>query len=444
MSERKKISRRTFLKGAAATGIGSLAWGVGRVGEAQEKKEKAPAKAKPTKKVLGVDVIKIGGQGVTSGAHADYGWQMIAGSTLAIEEINAKGGILGSKLELKFMDEELKPAVAVKNARYLATEWGAHFLFGVDSSGSAMAVGPVLPEIDRICMFTHASTHRLTEELVAGKGIKQIFRIAAPVYQESNLASLIFKDFPNIKRWAGIHCDYEYGYSTWALFKETLKKYRPDVEFVAIAWAPFWTMDFSSHISAVMAANPDAIHATPWAGEGVMLLRQALMLGVFDKIQAWFQCMGGSVDILEGISREVEAGKFKDKLWATARYIHNYPDTPQNKAFVANFRKRWNRFPNYSAENSYSTIYFFKAAVEKSRSLKTADLIKALEGMELMTPGGKRIFRPEDHQAIYNVPGGRVIKDPNYPIPIVGGDLKVIPATEYFRNPPFAPIKMDK
>lgn len=444
MSEKKQISRRTFLKVAAATGIGSLAWGVGRAGEAQEKKEKAPAKAKPTKKVLGVDVIKIGGQGVTSGAHADYGWQMIAGSTLAIEEINAKGGILGSKLELKFMDEELKPAVAVKNARYLATEWGAHFLFGVDSSGSSMAVGPILPEIDRICMFTHASTHRLTEELVAGKGIKQIFRIAAPVYQESNLAALIFKDFPNIKRWAGIHCDYEYGYSTWALFKETLKKYRPDVEFVAVAWAPFWTMDFSSHISAVMAANPDAIHATPWAGEGVMLLRQALMLGVFDKVQAWFQCMGGSVDILEGISNEVAAGKFKDKLWATARYLHNYPDSPENKSFVANFRKRWNRFPNYSAENSYSTIYFFKAAVEKSRSLKTADLTKALEGMELMTPAGKRFFRPEDHQAIYNVPGGRVIKDPNYPIPIVGGDLKVIPAKDYYRNPPFAPIKMDK
>jgi branched-chain amino acid transport system substrate-binding protein len=306
-----------------------------------------------------------------------------------------------------------------------------------------MAIGPVLPELDRICMFDHASTHRLTEELVAGKGIKQIFRIAAPVYQEGNLAAMIFKEFPNIKRWAGIHCDYEYGYSSWALFKDTLKKYRPDVEFVSIAWAPFWTMDFSSHISAVMAANPDGIHATPWAGEGVMLLRQALMLGVFDKIQAWFQCMGGSVDILEGISNEVAAGKFKDKLWATARYIHNYPDTPENKKFVEAFRKRWNRFPNYSAENAYSTIYVFKAALEKCRSLKTADLIKAVEGMKIMTPAGERFFRPEDHQAIYAVPGGRVVKDPKYPIPVLG-DLKVFPAQAYYRHPPFEPLKMGK
>ncbi len=441
MSEKKKICRRTFLKTAAAAGLGGIALGLRGTGEAAPPKEKAPAK--PKKKVLGVDVIKIGGQGVTSGAHADYGWQMIAGSTLAIEEINAKGGILGSKLELKFMDEELKPAVAVKNARYLATEWGAHFLFGVDSSGSSMAIGPVLPELDRVCMFTHASTHRLTEELVYGKGIKQIFRISAPVYQESILAALIFKDFPNIKRWAGIHSDYEYGYVSWALFQETLKKFRPDVEFVAVAWAPFWTMDFSSHVAAVMAANPDAIHSTPWAGEGVMLLRQALVLGVFDKLQAWFQCMGGSVDLLEGIAREVEAGKFKDKLWATARYIHNYPVTPENKAFVENFRKRWARLPNYSAETSYSTIYAFKAAVEKTKNLKTPDLIKACEGMEIMTPAGKRFFRPEDHQAIYTVPAGKVMKDANYPIPILG-DLKVIPAEDYYRKPPFEPIKIGK
>jgi len=442
MTASKKISRRRFLQTAAA-GIGGITLGFPMTELAAQQKEKATAPAKPKKKILGVDVIKIGGQGVTSGAHADYGWQILAGSTLAIEEINAKGGVLGSKLEMKFMDEELKPAVAVKNARYLATDWGAHLLFGVDSSGSSMAIGPILPELDRICMFVHASTHRLTEELVAGKGIKQIFRIAVPVYQESILSSLIFKEFPNIKRWAGIHCDYEYGYSTWALFKDTLKKYRPDVEFVAIAWAPFWTMDFSSHIAAVMAANPDAIHATPWAGEGVMLLRQALMLGVFDKVQAWFQCMGGSVDLLEGISNEVAGGKFKDKLWATARYIHNYPDTPENKKFVADFRKRWNRLPNYSAETAYSTIYVFKAALEKTRSLKTAELIKSIEGMEIMTPGGKRFFRPEDHQAVYDVPVGRVVKDPKYPIPVLG-DLKVIPAKSYYRHPPFTPIAIGK
>jgi branched-chain amino acid transport system substrate-binding protein len=425
----KKITRRNFLKNAVMGGV-ALGTGFGgyRVTYGQAKKPAGP--------------IKIGGQGAISGAHADYGWQMMAGATLAIEQINTKGGIFGRKLELKFMDEELKPATAVKNARYLATDWGADFLFGVDSSGSAMAIGPVLPELNRLCFFTHAATHRLTEELVNQKGIKEIFRMVAPVYQDA-LAAWVFKDNMEIKRWAGINCDYEYGYVAWNLFKENIKKFRPDVEFVAAAWAPFWTMDFSSHISAVMAEKPDAIFATPWAGEGVMLLRQALMLGVFDKIQAWWQGMGGSVDLLEGVSREIEGDKFKGKLWATARYLHNYPATPENKAFVEAFRKRWGRYPNYSAEGSYSTIFAIKAGAEKAKSLETAKVGAALEGMELKTPGGMRLIRKEDHQAVYTVPAGRAMKTPDYTIPILG-DLKVIPAKDYFRQPPFTPVAATK
>ncbi|MBI2563825.1 MAG: ABC transporter substrate-binding protein, partial [candidate division NC10 bacterium] len=330
---------------------------------------------------LGVPVVKVGAQGAASGAHADYGRQINMGASMAVEEINAKGGILGCKVELKFMDEELKPATAVKNTRYLVTEWGAHYLVGVDSSGSSMAIGPVLPELKRPYFFTHAATHRLTEELVAEKGIKEIVRVSVPVYQDGILAALIFKDMPDIKRWANIGADYEYGYTSWNLFKETLKKYRPDVEFVAAAWAPFHTLDFSAHISAVMAAKPDAIFSTPWAGEAVMLLRQAMLQGVFDKIHAWFQAMGGSVDVLEGITREVQQDKFKGKLWATARYIHNWPDTPENQAFVERFERRWGRLPNYSAETTYSAIYITKAAVEKAKSLEPAKVLEALKGM---------------------------------------------------------------
>lgn len=425
----KKVTRRRFLKNAVVGGV-ALGTGLGsyRITYGQAKKAAGP--------------IKIGGQGAISGAHADYGWQMMAGATLAIEQVNAKGGILGRKIEMKFMDEELKPATAVKNARYLATDWGADFLFGVDSSGSAMALGPVLAELNRLHFFCHAATHRLTEELVAQRGIPQIFRMVVPVYQDA-LAAWVLKDMPEVKRIAGINCDYEYGYVAWNLFKENIKKFRPDVEFVAAAWAPFWTMDFSSHIAAVMAEKPDAIFATPWAGEGVMLLRQALMLGVFDKIHVWWQAMGGSVDLLEGISREIEGDKFKGKLWATARYIHNYPVSPENKAFVDGFRKRWGKFPNYSAESSYSTIYAIKAGVEKAKSLDREKVGAALEGIELKTPAGVRLIRKEDHQAVYAVPAGRAIKSPDYTIPILG-DLRVIPAKEYYRHPPFTPVAATK
>src|SRR3990167_2069250 len=353
----------------------------------------APAEAQCR---LGVPGIKVGVQGAASGPHSDYGRQIEMGATMAIEEINAAGGIAGCKLEIKFMDDENKAATGVKNARYLVTEWGAHFMVGTDSSGVAMAMGPVLAELKRIHFFTHAATHRLTEELVADKKIKEIVRVSVPVYQDAIVAALIFKDRPEIKRWATIGADYEYGVVAWNMFKETLKKYRPDVEFVGAAWAPFLTLDFSPHVSAVMAQKPDAIFSTPWAGEAVMLIRQALIQGVLDQIQAWWQAMGGSVDVLEGISSEVQRDRFKGKLWATARYIHNWPDTPENRAWVERFKKRWVRLPNYSAETTYSSLFIIKAAVEKSRSLDTAKVIEGLKGMQIKNPGGLRVFRSED------------------------------------------------
>ncbi|HSB71917.1 MAG TPA: ABC transporter substrate-binding protein [Candidatus Methylomirabilis sp.] len=392
---------------------------------------------------LGVPAVKVGAQGAASGSHADYGKQINMGATMAVEEINAKGGILGCKVELKFMDEELKPATAVKNARYLVTEWGAHFLTGVDSSGSAMAIGPVLPELKRPYFFTHAATQRLTEELVAGKGIKEIVRVSEPVYQDAILPALLFKDMPDVKRWATIGADYEYGIVSWNMFKETLKKYRPDVEFVAAAWAPFGTLDFSAHIAAVMSAKPDAIFSTPWAGEGVMILRQAQIQGVFEQIRLWWQAMGGSVDVLEGIAPAVQGDKFHGKLWATARYIHNWPDTPANKAFVERFQKRWNRLPNYSAETTYSAVMIAKAAIEKAKSLDSGKIVDALKGMEINTPAGLRVYRSEDHQFVYNVPAGRVTMDPKYPIPVLA-DLKVMPVKDYYRWPPFTPISASK
>ena len=392
---------------------------------------------------LGVPAIKVGVQGAASGPHSDYGRQIEMGATMASEEINAAGGVLGCKIEIKFMDDENKAATGVKNARYLVTDWGAHFTVGTDSSGVAMAMGPVLAELKRIHFFTHAATHRLTEELVAGKGIKEIVRVSVPVYQDAIIAALIFKDRKDIKRWANIGADYEYGYVSWNLFKETLKKYRPDVEFVASAWAPFLTLDFSPHIAAVMAQKPDAIFATPWAGEAVMLLRQSLIQGVFDNVQVWWQAMGGSVDVLEGISAEVAKDRFKGKLWATARYIHNWPDTADNRAFIERFKKRWARFPNYSAETTYSALFIMKAAVEKARSMETDKVIAAMKGMQIRNPGGVRVFRAEDQQFIYNVPAGRVVADEKYPIPVLG-DLRVFEAKEYYRYPPFTPVSAAK
>jgi branched-chain amino acid transport system substrate-binding protein len=416
-------NRRTFLTGAGAVGASAYVSKFGiRRGRAQQP-------------------IRIGGQGALSGAHADYGRQMRMGATLAIEEINEAGGILGRTVELNFVDEELRPDVAVRNARQQVADWGADFLVGVDSSGSSLAVGPVLAELDRICIFTHAATHRLTEELCHEQGIRQIFRASVPVYQDAILAAHMFAEREDLTRWANIGADYEYGRASWAMFQHTLKELRPDVEFVAETWAPFQTLDFSGHVSSVMAAEPNGLFSTPWAGEAVGLLRTGLVMGAFDQLGAWWQAMGASVDVLEANAGHLE--QFQDKLWATGRYIFNWSEEAtreRNDRFVADFQERWGRFPNYSAECTYAAVYSIKQACETAGSTETAEVIEALEGATLETPAGMRTYREEDHQAVYTVPGGRVVKLDEYPIPVVGADLSIISPKEYYRWPPFEPI----
>ena len=93
--------------------------------------------------------IKVGYQAVMSGTLAGYGEFHKMGATMAMEEINAGGGIAGNKLEMEFRDSTLKAPEAIQNARYFVDSWGADFLAGIDSSGQALALAPIMAELDR-------------------------------------------------------------------------------------------------------------------------------------------------------------------------------------------------------------------------------------------------------------------------------------------------------
>src|SRR5256885_16730018 len=125
MATRRGTTRRRFLKstGFAVGGLGlprALSAGTADL------KLKKP--------------IKIGCQTILSGPLGGYGEFMRKGATLAMEEINAEGGIGGSPIEISFRDEELKVDVGVKKARYFVEDRGAEFLIGIDSRPVALAV----------------------------------------------------------------------------------------------------------------------------------------------------------------------------------------------------------------------------------------------------------------------------------------------------------------
>jgi len=379
------------------------------------------------------DIIKIGVMGIRSGTWATYGEFIEQGARLAVDEINAAGGILGSQLEITIRDEA---ADAVKQARELVEQEKVDFIVGIDSSGNAMRVGPIMPELNKILVVVHAATHRLTEELVYKQGVKHIFRVSVPVYQDGILAAWIAKDLP-VTNWAGINPDYEYGRVSWELFKTTLKALRPDVDFVSEQWNPSpGTTDFSKWISAVMTTDADGLFTVNWAVEALTFHRQAQELGLYGKMKAVINPMGYSMDVAYGLGKNYP--KAQNGTWVSGRYTWFYPPTDVNKKFVDAFVKRWGRLPPYSAETTYTAIYMIKAALEKAGTLDLDTLVKTMEGMILVSPAGVRWIRPEDHQAIYEVPYGKVSDNSvNFGGEVtVLSDVRGVPAHLYYRSPP--------
>ena len=374
--------------------------------------------------------IKVGYQAVLSGTLAGYGEFHKMGALMAMEEINAAGGIAGNKLEIEIRDSTLAAPACIQNCRFFVDSWGADFLAGVDSSGQALAAAPVVGQLDRVLMVTHAATEKLTEDEVFKKGIKQVFRICTPTYQDGNAAAFVAKDLP-CNTWATISPKYEYGYTCWEMFKNTLGKLKPGVKFVGDSWAPFGTTDFRSHINTILDAKPEGLYSTEWAGELITMVKQAAQAGLFDKIKHVMFPVGAAMDVLEGLGAEMP-----DNIWISGRYFFLYPDNQQNNDCVARFKKRWNHYPAYVSETGYSAMYAFKKAVEAAGSKETKAVVQALEGMELDSPAGRRVFRKEDHQAMYDVPWGLTKADQKYPFKIMGKQV-VVPAKECFNRPPF-------
>ena len=267
------------------------------------------------------------------------------GAVMAIEEINAKGGIAGQKVEMEFRDSTLKADEAIKNARYFVDSWGADFLAGIDSSGQALALAPVMAQLDRVLMVTHGATEKLTEEFVFKKGIKQIFRNCMPTYNDGNAAAFIAKDFPAVK-WATVSPKYEYGFTCWKMFQETLTKAQARGLLHRRVVGALRDDGFPlphQHDHGREAGRPllDGVggraHQLSQAGEGGGPLRQ----GEVRHASRWAAAM----DVLEGMGKDMP-----DNLWISGRYYFQYPNSKENNDWVARFHKRWKHYPAYVSE----------------------------------------------------------------------------------------------
>jgi len=368
------------------------------------------------------DTAKLGFVYIMSGPFATYGQFAKQGAELAIEEINQKGGILGKKVEGLFEDSQGKPDVGVRVIRKLVMQDDVGAVIGLDSSGVAQTVVPLMEELQTPLIVTHAATPSVTGKLCN----KYTFRISVSLDQNVKAAAIIASE-SKAKTWTTIGPDYAFGYESWEYFQKYLSKLKPDVKFFGkdqVAFAPTKTTDFAPYITKVMESNPEGVLISLWGGNLIDFVKQAGEMGFFKKDWQILMTLGAATEVLYALK-----DKMPENLWVGTRYWFLANQSPLNKSFVEAYHKKYGEYPSYNAHGAYAAVYAYKEAVEKAKSFDKNKVIQALEGLELEAPIGQLKIRKEDHQALSPATWGKTKADPKYPIRILD-PIRIFPAEQ--------------
>lgn len=360
------MNRRTWLKWSAAFGI--AAYGLMAGG----------AQAQDTIKIGEINSYKV---------FAAFLEPYKKGMELAVEEINASGGVLGKKMEVISRDDGANPADAVRLAEELLTREKVSFLIGTFPSHVGLAVASFAKE--KKTLFIGAEP--LTDKIVWDQGNKYTFRLRASTYMQT---AMLVPDALKVKkkRWAIVYPNYEYGQSATAAFKKLMLEKQPDIEFVTEQAVPLGKIEAGAVADAIAAAKPDAIFSSLFGADLTKFVREGNTRGLF-KGKEGFNLLAGEPEYLDPMEDEVPVG------W----YVTGYPwqdiATPEHKKFLAAYQAKFKDYPRLGSIVGYSTVLSAAAVIKKAGTLDMEKLVASMKGLSHSTPLGDITYRPQDHQS---------------------------------------------
>jgi branched-chain amino acid transport system substrate-binding protein len=416
-----QVNRRDFLNTlgvtvgvAAGAGAGIAASGVAQLGAARAD---APAKGDIPDKPF-----RTGHMTFLTGPAAVLGQPSLKGHTLAAEEINGKGGLLGKrKIETVTADEAAGVDAAVKEMRRLKLTENIDLFTGIISSGTSPALGPVAEELGLLTLLTDGCTDILFDKAVTKP--HYLFRVTNIQSADGITAAVgVAQTWPQVKKIAHLHPDYAYGRNAEEHFSLAIERLIPGTEKVAVAWPKLFTTDFTPHITKILAAQPDLLFSSVWGGDYMAFYKQALRYGLFDKMKF-------ASTIAFGIAPHAIGADHPEGVLVGvhANYHFTYPGGdrwPPNQDFVQRYYKRWKEYPNFEAEGAYTSLMVYKTALERANRLvggwpDTDAIIGQIEGLGLETPAGYLYIRPDNHQGYKDTVIGFAKKVAQYPFPIL-------------------------
>ena len=309
------------------------------------------------------------------------------GIELALEEVNAAGGVLGRPLEFIFRDDQGKPGEAIKIAEELMTREGTVMLTGTILSNVGLAISSLAAEKK----YVYLASEPLADALVWGKGNDYTFRLRASTYmQAAMLAEQAAKT--DAKTFATIAPNYAYGKDAVAAFKKALLALKPDVEFVAEQWPAVFKIDAGAEVQAIERAKPDAIYNVTFGPDLAKFVREGTTRGLFEG-RTTYGLLSGEPEYLDPLKDEAPEG------WIVTGYPWYDFKSGSNKDFVDSYQARWNNHPGIGSLVGYMTVQSVVAVLEKAGSTDSEAIRVAFADLGVETPVGPITFRAIDHQS---------------------------------------------
>jgi branched-chain amino acid transport system substrate-binding protein len=379
----KTFNRRTVLSGAAAV---------------------AALQAVPQfiRKARGATPLRIGMIDPLTGVYAAPAQNEVMGARLAVQQINAKGGILGRQVELLVEDSANDVGTGVQKARKLIERDQVDFLIGDVNSGVAQAIAQVTNEKRVLHMVSGGHTDTIT-----GSDCKwNVFRVCNTTSMEANsVAEVLFTKYG--KKWHFITPDYAFGHTLQKAAAANLQRLGGTITGNELA--PLGTTDFSAYLIKARAAKPDVLLVLPQGSDMVNCLKQIAQFGLDKQLH-----VGGlqqELESLEAMPPEARVG-----VWMFEWYWKQ-PGVAGVEKFVADIRKvNGGKVPTARHWFGYTSVRTYAAVANKENTLDARKLAEALGGFELaddikLQPN-KCYYRKGDHQLMTSAFVGQALSQP--------------------------------
>jgi branched-chain amino acid transport system substrate-binding protein len=347
-----------------------------------------------------------------SGTGTPYSKEALEGIELAVNEINARGGLLGKHpIKLFIRDTQTRPDEAVKAVKNLILKNRVQSIIGTYSSACALAIKPICRENKVLHIATVSNSENITKVDFS----PYTFSVVPNTYMMAKGVVIGIAKIAEQKGWtkyATIASDYAWGRSNQEIQVDLLREAAPGLKLVATYWPRLGQTRFNSFVVAIMAEKPDFVLSTIGGADNALWMRDARDYRMFKKIAQ----PGGLVSVSELIN---QAKSIRRGLYGRCRapfFAHMV--VPMMANFVKNYQAKYDRYPTDWAAMSYDGVYALNQGVEKAGIVATEKVKEAMKGLAIDTTRGQLFFRKIDNQLSCSAYFGRVADDPKYSIPI--------------------------